>query len=209
MADGEANLKRLYLVRHGQTEFNLAKLVQGRCDSPLTELGRTQALAAGSWLADHDISPDAVGTSPLGRAFATTGLLMSVLTERGLMDQAVVPQVVLGLMERDYGSYERGPQADVPANVWDPGDALLTCGGEGNSALRARVLAALRALLAPADVTCALAVSHGSASKQFLAAVLTAEKDVPKVLPNCAIMVCDFDETHGEFFVRDIVDPCS
>ena len=120
MADGEANLKRLYLVRHGQTEFNLAKLVQGRCDSPLTELGRTQALAAGSWLANHEVRPDAVGTSPLGRAFATTGLLMSVLTERGLMDQAVVPQVTPGLMERDYGSYERGPQADVPANVWDP-----------------------------------------------------------------------------------------
>lgn len=209
MADGEANLKRLYLVRHGQTEFNLAKLVQGRCDSPLTELGRTQALAAGSWLADHDISPDAVGTSPLGRAFATTGLLMSVLTERGLMDQAVVPQVVLGLMERDYGSYERGPQADVPANVWDPGDALVACGGEGNSALRARVLAALRALLAPADVTCALAISHGSASKQFLAAVLPDERDVPQALPNCAIMACDHDEASGEFFVRDIIDPCA
>lgn len=209
MADGEANLKRLYLVRHGQTEFNLAKLVQGRCDSPLTELGRTQALAAGSWLAKHEVRPDAVGTSPLGRAFTTTGLLMSVLTERGLMDQAVVPRVELGLMERDYGSYERGPQADVPANVWDPGDALLTCGGEGNAALRARVLAALRGLLAPENVSCALAVSHGSASKQFLAAVLPAEKDVPKVLPNCAIMVCDFDEAHGEFFVRDIVDPCA
>lgn len=209
MADGEANLKRLYLVRHGQTEFNLAKLVQGRCDSPLTELGRTQALAAGSWLANHEVRPDAVGTSPLGRAFATTGLLMSVLTERGLMDQAVVPQVVPGLMERDYGSHERGPQADVPANVWDPGDALVACGGEGNSALRARVLAALRALLAPADVTCALAVSHGSASKQFLAAVLLDEKDVPKALPNCAIMACDYDEASGEFFVRDIIDPCA
>ena len=209
MADGEANLKRLYLVRHGQTEFNLAKLVQGRCDSPLTELGRTQALAAGSWLANHEVRPDAVGTSPLGRAFATTGLLMSVLTERGLMDQAVVPQVVLGLMERDYGSYERGPQADVPANVWDPGDALVACGGEGNSALRARVLAALRALLAPADVTCALAVSHGSASKQFLAAVLPDERDVPQALPNCAIMACDHDEASGEFFVRDIIDPCA
>ena len=209
MADGEANLKRLYLVRHGQSVFNLAKLVQGRCDSPLTELGRTQALAAGSWLADHDISPDAVGTSPLGRAFATTGLLMSVLTERGLMGQGVLPQVTPGLIERDYGTYERGPQADVPANVWDPGDALVACGGEGNSALRARVLAALRALLAPADVTCALAVSHGSASKQFLAAVLLDEKDVPKALPNCAIMACDYDEASGEFFVRDIIDPCA
>ena len=202
-------MKRLYLVRHGQTEFNLAKLVQGRCDSPLTELGRTQALAAGSWLADHDISPDAVGTSPLGRAFATTGLLMSVLTERGLMGQGVLPQVTPGLIERDYGTYERGPQTDVPANVWDPGDALVACGGEGNSALRARVLAALRVLLAPADVTCALAVSHGSASKQFLAAVLPDEKDVPKALPNCAIMACDHDEASGEFFVRDIIDPCA
>ena len=152
MADGEANLKRLYLVRHGQTEFNLAKLVQGRCDSPLTELGRAQALAAGSWLANHEVRPDAVGTSPLGRAFATTGLLMSVLTERGLMGQGVLPQVTPGLIERDYGTYERGPQADVPANVWDPGDALVACGGEGNSALRARVLAALRALLAPATL---------------------------------------------------------
>lgn len=209
MADGEANLKRLFLVRHGQTEFNLAKLVQGRCDSPLTELGRTQALAAGSWLANHEVRPDAVGTSPLGRAFATTGLLMSVLTERGLMDQAVVPQVTPGLMERDYGSYERGPQSDVPANVWDPGDALVACGGEDNSALRARVLAALRALLAPADVTCALAVSHGSASKQFLAAVLPDERDVPQALPNCAIMACDHDEASGEFFVRDIIDPCA
>ena len=206
---GETNLKRLYLVRHGQTEFNLAKLVQGRCDSPLTELGRAQALAAGSWLANHEVRPDAVGTSPLGRAFATTGLLMSVLTERGLMGQDVLPQVTPGLIERDYGTYERGPQTDVPANVWDPGDTLVACGGEGNSALRARVLAALRALLAPAEVTCALAVSHGSASKQFLAAVLPAEKDVPKVLPNCAVIVCDFDESHGEFFVRDIVDPCA
>lgn len=201
-------MKRLYLVRHGQTEFNLAKLVQGRCDSPLTELGRTQALAAGSWLASHEVRPDAVGTSPLGRAFATTGLLMSVLTERDLMDRRILPQVTPGLMERDYGTYERGPQADVPANVWDPGDALVACGGEGNAALRVRVVTALRDLLAPEGVTCALAVSHGSASKQFLSAVLPDEKDVPKVLPNCAIMVCDYEATSGEFFVRDVVDPC-
>ena len=29
--EGE-NMKRLYLLRHGQTEFNVKKLVQGRCD---------------------------------------------------------------------------------------------------------------------------------------------------------------------------------
>lgn len=35
-------MKKLYLLRHGQTEFNVKKLVQGRCDSPLTDLGRNK-----------------------------------------------------------------------------------------------------------------------------------------------------------------------
>lgn len=199
-------MKRLYLVRHGQTEYNLKKLVQGRCDSPLTELGREQALAAGHWLADYEVRPQVAATSPLGRAFSTLGLLLSCLTERGLVDQTLTPQVERGLIERDYGTYERGSQANVPANVWDPGDALITCGGEGNAALRKRVTAACRALLAPEDVTCALAVSHGSASKQFLAAAM-GEKNAPSALPNCAIMVCDYEPATGEFFVKDIVDP--
>ena len=36
----------LYLMRHGQTEFNVRKLVQGHCDAPLTELGIEQARRA-------------------------------------------------------------------------------------------------------------------------------------------------------------------
>ena len=38
--------KRLYLMRHGQTMFNEQKRIQGWCDSPLTELGKRQALGA-------------------------------------------------------------------------------------------------------------------------------------------------------------------
>lgn len=36
--------KKLYLMRHGQTLFNVQDRVQGACDSPLTELGIQQAL---------------------------------------------------------------------------------------------------------------------------------------------------------------------
>ena len=43
-------MKKLYLLRHGQTEFNVKKLVQGRCDSPLTDLGHKQAGMAAAWL---------------------------------------------------------------------------------------------------------------------------------------------------------------
>ena len=61
-------MKKLYLLRHGQTEFNVKKLVQGRCDSPLTDLGRQQAGMAAAWLKAHGVVPDKVVSSPLGRA---------------------------------------------------------------------------------------------------------------------------------------------
>lgn len=64
-------MKRLYLLRHGQTEFNVKKLVQGRCDSPLTDLGRQQAQAAAAWLKAHGVVPDKMVSSPLGRAMDT------------------------------------------------------------------------------------------------------------------------------------------
>ena len=41
--------KTLYLMRHGQTLFNLQHKIQGWCDSPLTELGIKQAKVAEKW----------------------------------------------------------------------------------------------------------------------------------------------------------------
>ena len=56
----------LYLMRHGQTEFNLKKLVQGHCDAPLTPLGIEQARRAAAWYREHDVQPARLASSPLG-----------------------------------------------------------------------------------------------------------------------------------------------
>ena len=45
-------MKHLYLMRHGQTLFNVRRKIQGWCDSPLTELGIEQAKAARECLQD-------------------------------------------------------------------------------------------------------------------------------------------------------------
>ena len=58
----------IYLIRHGQTEGNAAKLLQGRRDIPLNEVGIEQARVAGTHLADEGIRITRVFTSPLGRA---------------------------------------------------------------------------------------------------------------------------------------------
>ena len=63
--------KILYLMRHGQTLFNVRRKVQGWCDSPLTELGIRQAITAGEYFKKNNISLDHTYSSTSERACGT------------------------------------------------------------------------------------------------------------------------------------------
>lgn len=66
----------ILLVRHGQTEWNLAGRYQGWGDSPLTPLGIAQAKAIGCRLRElHEIHTFDIVASPLGRARRTAELI--------------------------------------------------------------------------------------------------------------------------------------
>ena len=65
----------LYLVRHGQTEFNLAGRYQGALDSPLTSLGVEQAGQMGALLATLVPAETPIVSSPLGRARHTAEII--------------------------------------------------------------------------------------------------------------------------------------
>ena len=204
-------MKKLYLLRHGQTEFNVKKLVQGHCDSPLTDLGRQQAGIAAAWLKAHNVVPDKVVSSPLGRAMDTAQLVACELLGP---DAAAEP--CEGIIERCYGSFEEGPHGALPTDVWDPGEDLVPFGGEGSRALQERMVGTLTNLMGSEGIETLLAVSHGSASRQFIKAAAPEGFELPTKLPNCAIMIFDFDEEdlQGEsdrpqckFTLQQIVDP--
>ena len=68
----------IYLVRHGQTEFNREHRIQGHVDSALTELGVRQAQASAALLADLIRDPEdgwRIIASPLGRAHDTAKII--------------------------------------------------------------------------------------------------------------------------------------
>jgi broad specificity phosphatase PhoE len=70
----------IFLVRHGETEWNRTRRYQGWSDSPLTELGRAQAQAVGDLLCTlpEARSADLVA-SPLGRARHTAEMIRECL----------------------------------------------------------------------------------------------------------------------------------
>jgi probable phosphoglycerate mutase len=65
----------IYITRHGQTEWNVEKRMQGWSDSPLTELGIQQA----KWLEERlkDTKLDVIYSSPINRALSTANIVNS------------------------------------------------------------------------------------------------------------------------------------
>ncbi|MTH77905.1 histidine phosphatase family protein [Paracoccus aestuariivivens] len=88
----------IYLLRHGETEFNLQGRYQGWSDSPLTARGREQGLAYGRLLAAH-IKATRIWTSPLPRALATAELIAKQLSGAGLQQDDRLREVSLGIWD--------------------------------------------------------------------------------------------------------------
>lgn len=87
---------KLYLIRHGETDWNKMGRLQGRSDVPLNESGRTDAVRIGKALAE--VPFDRIYSSPLKRAVETAHLI------RGERDIPLVTDD--RLMEMAFGSYE-------------------------------------------------------------------------------------------------------
>ncbi|PCE13714.1 hypothetical protein AUC47_07910 [Microbacterium sp. SZ1] len=85
------------LVRHGQTDWNLARRIQGSTDIPLNETGRADARTAAGLLTDT--THHAIYASPLVRARETAEIIAA---ELGLGSPTLVPD----MREREFGEGE-------------------------------------------------------------------------------------------------------
>jgi broad specificity phosphatase PhoE len=96
--------RTIYLLRHGQTEFNHERRMQGHCDSALTQLGQAQARAMGATLRDELANPAdwTILASPLGRAMHTAQLVCS---ELGLLASQIRAEP--RLIEVAFGDWEK------------------------------------------------------------------------------------------------------
>lgn len=94
----------IYIIRHGQTDTNAAKQLQGRSDKPLNDVGIQQAQEAAAFLDAAGIRFSRVYTSPLIRAKQTADIVAEGVAQ--MEDDR--------LLEMDYGPYE-GMSLNDPA----------------------------------------------------------------------------------------------
>jgi probable phosphoglycerate mutase len=91
-----AVMKRLFLVRHAQSEYNEKGIFQGRLDSDLTPLGFVQARLTAKELSDKNVQ--VIYTSPQRRAYKTALTIGDILHLEPIVDER--------LREMSFGEYE-------------------------------------------------------------------------------------------------------
>ena len=149
-------MKKIYLMRHGETLFNTMDVNQGQCDSPLTENGIRQAKAAKAWFDAHNVHFDAVYSSTSERACDTAELVSGGMSYTRRKD----------LKEISLGIKEASPIRENPTYPY--GDYFVKYGGEDLDAFTERVYGAVKDIAEHTAGEYILIVSHGMAIRRFL-----------------------------------------
>ena len=102
---------KIYITRHGQTDWNAMRHIQGRTDIPLNEEGRKQAAIVRDGM--KDIELDAIISSPLIRAQETADIINEEHKLPILQDERVI--------ERAFGDLEGTDIKEMNfTNFWHP-----------------------------------------------------------------------------------------
>ena len=188
--------KILYLMRHGQTLFNLRRKVQGACDSPLTQEGIRQATLAKNYFKENGIEFDHAYSSTQERACDTLEIITDMEYVR-----------LKGLKEWNFGTFE-GESEDLNKKKKKGGtygDFFVQYNGEEDLEVQKRMNKTLTEIMNKEDHETVLAVSHGGACFMFLRKWEDLSKREKIHFTNCCILKFEFED--NEFKFIEVIDP--
>lgn len=183
----------IYLIRHGQTDWNRDKIFRGRADVPLNERGREEARALSKHL-EH-VRPRACYSSPLSRAFETA--------EIAVRPHSLEVQPDDGVIDIDYGAWQGLPDAEVSKRFtplrqrWlETPQRVKFPGGESLAMVRKRALGSLERIRSEHPEGVVFVVAHRVVTKVIMCAALgLANSAFWKIRQdNCAYNIIELSE---------------
>ncbi len=163
----------LYLMRHGQTDLNIAGRMQGQMATSLNEEGRSQAEEAAAFIKERGLKFDKIYVSPLPRAVETAQLAVGEEHGPFIEDKRI--------MEWSFGPYEGAFFKELPKDalefIHNPEDLPTPDGMETLASMRERVQDFLSELaekeVADGTDKKILVVSHGLFLRATLSELLS------------------------------------
>jgi len=158
-------MTQIYIVRHGQTDWNLEGRLQGSSNTPLNDAGRDQARLAAASLGDVIRAGVVVVSSPLDRARDTADIIAAQWGSEFHTDKRLV--------ERNYGPWEglsaqeREQYDPLQHKAYRAGREPEYEGYENHASVAARMVAGILEWVeqAPDDL---LIVTHGSSARMAI-----------------------------------------
>ena len=164
----------LYLVRHGETDYNRRSIVQGRgIDAVLNATGRAQAVAVAHRLAE--VPFDAIYTSPLRRAAETAEAIAREQSQAPLHRLADLEEMAWGVFEGRPITPSVRQMLEAIVARWQNGEfGYRIEDGESIYDVQQRGQSAIRHILAHHAGEMVLVVTHGRFLRILLATLLEA-----------------------------------
>lgn len=164
-------MNRIYLARHGESQWNILNIIQGQKDIPLTNKGILQAQLLGKRLINEKI--DKIYSSDLSRAHETAKIIGEII------NVDVVP--MKEFREINFGIWEGMSKEELLANykweyeLWmrEP-EKLVLEGGETLAELQYRAMEGIKKILSSKKDNCnnILIVSHNATIKALILGLL-------------------------------------
>lgn len=157
----------VYLIRHGETDWNMTGRWQGHADVPLNDIGFRQARLVAQRLAAEGVQFDAIYSSDLTRAYQTAWEIGAAVK--------VAVQLLPNLREIDLGNWSGLTYDEIRAAyptemaLIEQGQDIPRGGAETVSALRKRVVEAVGALAHLHRKATLGLVTHGGCIRMLLA----------------------------------------
>ena len=165
------------IVRHGQTDRNKAKVIQGRCDFELNQEGRNQAKQTASYFLKNNEHFDIICSSPLKRANETANIIKE---ELGYQEEVIIiPEVI----EREFGQADG---CDIEEKIYKKIINDDVEGMEKSYEIQNRMINVVKKLAQKYEGKRILIVSHSHAIKGLLTGI-DKNRSFLDVLYNCAI----------------------
>lgn len=200
----DGNIVRVFIIRHGQTDHNVKKILQGHKDTSLNGTGVKQAEQLGSYLKERSIVFDKVASSDLKRCKETTDTLLN------FAKMTPVPPVeyFYGLRERFMGVIEGMHINDAEKYADKHGKGSFRDFGENHDEFLGRLTGCIESVVEESckeDVKNLALVSHGGAIRAILGWLKYEGQNAQKIIVfNTSVTIVDYVKDKRQFVVRSI-----